>query len=256
MWSLDEILRKLEETKSYCYDKDNQIVLTKEQIGECISTNFEDAIEFYESNQLLETFEKVDAEIANKIKEYRNTYSTSEEVIFRLQYDFNPGLLFSYKEFVFRDIKQLGDAILNKDIEIDAVEEILKLKLISYYLRIKKIDTIDEKMFDAILLAEDYVSRSKEVAYYLLGYILGDIKYYKYGKQKFESVIDLYAYLSKKKKIGIFSKVVEKDPIFFAWLFYLGNKSIVDQWNNIVEDTEEKEKTFKEERTENETTKV
>ena len=37
VWGLDEVLRKLEQTKQYSFDPKNKIVLTKEQVGEIVA---------------------------------------------------------------------------------------------------------------------------------------------------------------------------------------------------------------------------
>lgn len=242
VWTLDEVLRKLEQTKQYSFDPKNKIVLTKEQVGEIVATNFEDAIDFYESNQILETFEKFDIPLSKKIRGYQRAKLSATEAVFRIQYDLNPNLLFSYKDLVYKDIAQFGNAILDKTVEEALVLEVLYSRLASYYLETKKINVVDEKMYEYTKLAEDYLKTDKMRAYFLLGYTLSQRKYYIYNKIKFDAVIDLYTYLSKYKKLAVFSDLVENDPMFFGWLFYQGYKTIVEQWQKDVAEAERLEK--------------
>lgn len=234
VWGLDEVLRKLEQTKQYSFDPKNKIVLTKEQVGEIVATNFDDAIDFYQSNQLLETFEKFDVAISKRIRGYQKAKLTPTEAVFRVQYDLNPNLLFSYKDLVYKDLAQFGNAILNQEIETNILEEVLTYKLASYYLEVKKINLVDEKMYEYTKLAEDYLKVDKLRACYLLGYALSQTKSYVFNKNKFDSVIELYTYLSKYKKLQAFSDLVEQDPRFFAWLYYQGYKTLVEQWQKEV----------------------
>lgn len=242
IWTLDEVLRKLEQTKQYSHDPKNKIVLTKEQVGEIIATNFDNAIDAYESNQMLETFEKFDIPLSKKIRSYQKAKLTPIEAVFRVQYDMNPNLLFSYKDIVFKDIAQFGNAILDKDVDEALVYEILYSKLVSYYLEVKKINVVDEKIYEFTKLAEDYLKVDKFRAYYLLGYTLSQRKHYTFNKIKFDSVIDLYTYLSKYKKLQAFSDLINNDPVFFGWLYYQGYKTIVEQWQKDIAEAERLEK--------------
>ena len=242
VWTLDEVLRKLEQTKQYSFDPKNKIVLTKEQVGEIVATNFDDAVDFYDSNQLLETFEKYDIPLSKKIRGYQKAKLSALEAVFRIQYDLNPNLLFSYKDLVFKDIAQFGNAILNKEVPEELVLEVLYSRLTSYYLEVKKINVVDEKMYEYTRLAEDYLKVDKMRAYYLLGYTLSQRKYYTYNRTKFDSVIDLYTYLSKYKKLTMFADLVDKDPMFFGWLYYQGYKNMIEAWQKDIAEAERLEK--------------
>jgi hypothetical protein len=242
VWNLEKVLAKLEQTKQYSFDPKNKIVITKEQVGEIVATNFDDAIDFYESNQLLETFEKFDIPLSKKIRSYQKAKLTSIEAVFRIQYDLNPNLLFSYKDLVFKDLAQFGNAILDNAIEQELVFEVINSKLVSHYLDVKKINLVDEKMYEYVKLAEDYFKVDKIRAYYLMGFAISQRKYYLYNKNKFDSVIDLYTYLSKYKKLVAFSEIMENDALFFSWLFYQGYKNIVEKWQKDIKEAERLEK--------------
>jgi hypothetical protein len=242
VWNLEKVLAKLEQTKQYSFDPKNKIVITKEQVGEIVATNFDDAVDFYESNQLLETFEKFDLPLAKKIRSYQKAKLTSIEAVFKIQYDLNPNLLFSYKDLVFKDLAQFGNAILDNQVDQELVLEVISSKLISHYLDVKKINLIDEKMYESVLLAQDYVKVDRMRAYFLMGYAISQRRYYLYNKNKFDAVIDLYSYLSKYKKLVSFADIMESDPVFFSWLYNQGYKNIVEAWQKSVKEAERLEK--------------
>lgn len=242
VWNLEKVLAKLEQTKKYSFDPKNKIVITKEQVGEIVATNFDDAIDFYESNQLLETFEKFDIPLAKKIRSYQKAKLTSIEAVFKIQYDLNPNLLFSYKDLVFKDLAQFGNQILDGEVDKESVLEVINSKLITHYLEVKKINLIDEKMYEYASLAEAYYKVDQMRAYYLMGYAISQRKYYMYNKNNFDSVIDLYSYLSKYKKLVVFADFIESDPKFFGWLYYQGYKNIVEKWQKEIKEAERLEK--------------
>jgi hypothetical protein len=70
MWSLKEILEKLETQRSYVIDPNAKIILTQEQLGEALSSNFEDAMEVLTDGSLLRALQAVDEPMADKLINY------------------------------------------------------------------------------------------------------------------------------------------------------------------------------------------
>ncbi len=234
MQSIKEILNLLKETKHYLVDTENKVVLSREQIGETISANYTEAVEALESSLFMDAFEAGDADMAQKLHTIEGKYSKSEQILFHLQYELNPNLPFSYREIIYRDVKTMGETILKGKAEREVILEAMKLKMFSFYARYKQLDQARSDIIELVEFAENYIYKSVDIAYYLLGYYLSDRKYYKYDGHKFVSVVTLYTYLTEKKRLKSFSNTADDDILFIAWIYALGNYAIYEKWSSEV----------------------
>jgi len=234
MNSVKEILLKLKELGGYVIDTNQKLVITREQLGETISTNYEDAVEALEEGLFLDAFEVADPGMNDILKAIEGKYADANQVIFYLQYELNPNLPFTYKEILYRDVATLGQAILNDKGEKETILEAIKFKLFSFYAKFKQLDLVRTNIIDIIDYAENYYEKNKDTAYVLLGYCLSDRKYYKYDNKKFLSVVTFYTYLTDKKKLTRFSNEMDKDILFTCWLYSLGHAETYERWLETV----------------------
>jgi hypothetical protein len=234
MKKLHDVLQQLKETGHYLIDTENKQVLTREQIGEMISNDYIEAVECLEDNSFMETFQVADQPMADLLQTLESKYEKPEQILFYLQYELSPNLPFSYREIVYRDVQSMGNAILTDKAEKETILEAMKLKMFSFYARYKELDAAKEKIVEQIDFAENYIIKHQDIAYYLLGYILADRNYYKYGRRKFKSLVVFYSYLVEKKKLLSFSKRIDDDLLFMAWLYYLGHAEIIEKWKEEV----------------------
>ena len=239
MLTLKEVLIELKEKKSYELNLKELIVLTKEQIGEMISADFDQALACLEDGTMEAAFEAADSEVAAALYQLKKDVGSPLNVVFHLQYILNPKLQFSYKDNVYRDIVTLGEKILNGKAEKEDIIEAMSSHLVSHYLKVKGLDKEDEARVNGVIYCENYLGYDKEVAYMLLGYYLCGRKFYRYQGRKFLTVATLYDYLMAKHTFGRFSKGIGENILFKAWLYYLGHNTIVEKWNDLVIELDE-----------------
>jgi hypothetical protein len=236
MLTLHEVLHLLREKKSYEIDLKELVVLTKEQLGEMISADFNQSIACLDDGSLELTFQEVDKEVADAIQQMRKQLFAPVTIIFHLQYLLNPKLQFSYKDNVYRDIVSMGEKILDGKVDKQEIIEAMESHLVSHYLAVKEMQKEDPKRVEGVLYSENYLSKDKEVAYMLLGYYLSGRKFYRFQGRKFLSVGTLYDYLMAKQCFNRFAKDIDTNMLFKAWLYYLGYDKIVEKWNELVVD--------------------
>jgi len=235
MKKLNEVLKELADIGHYIIDTENKLVITREQLGEMISNDYNEAIACLDSDLFLEAFSKADKPMLAVLQDLQARYDQSERILFHLQYELNSNLQFSYRDIIYRDVKSMGEAILNDKAEKAVIMEAMRYKMISFYARFKHLDEARIDIINRLDFAENYMEKDPEIAYLLVGHLLTDKAYYQYNGKKFKSIITLYSYLKESKKFMAFSKTMENDVHFKAWLFYLGFADTYDKWQERVE---------------------
>lgn len=236
MKKLNEVLKELKEIGHYIIDTENKIVITREQLGEMISSDYDEAIECLDNDLFLEAFMVADKPMLTVLQDLQARFDQSERILFHLQYELAPNLQFSYRDVIYRDVASLGNAILEDKAEKAVIMEAMRYKMISFYARYKKLDEARVDIVNRLDFAENYMEKDPEIAYLLVGHLLTDRVYYIYNGRKFKSIITLYSYLSDKKKMMAFSKTMEDDVRFKAWLFYLGFADTYDKWKQRIKE--------------------
>lgn len=236
---LYDVLAKLTEAKKYSIDVEENVVLTKEQLGEMISSDYSVSVEALENGKLLKAFEAADKQVANLIKDYKKQGLKEEVIIFNLQYVLNPDLPFSYKEAIYRSVEKLGEAIWESKEINEEVKEAISLGLVSKYIKYKKLDAAKEDLLKQVKYAEDYFKTNEEVSYYLTGLYLYNKPSYKYGGRHFKDFGVFYNYLMKQRKMIDFAEKFEEDGRFVSWIYYLGKGDVIVAWKKEMQRIEE-----------------
>lgn len=236
MLTLKEVLLTLREKQSYELNLKELVVLTKEQLGEMISADFEQALACLEDGALEAAFQAADPVTAAALADLKKQFLSPVDIIFHLQYILNPKLQFSYKDNVYRDIVTLGEKILNGKAEKEDIMNAMASGLVSHYLLVKGVDKEEQDIVDGVRYCEEYLKKDKEIAYMLLGYYLSGRKYYRYHGRKFLTITTFYDYLMAKQVFNRFAKEISGNVLFLTWLYYLGHEAIVEKWNELVTD--------------------
>lgn len=236
MLKLKEVLALIEEKKTFAIDPENKVVLTKQQLGEMIGINFEESIECLKDGSIERALKAVNGEPYYAFLDIVGKYDDPYVVIFHLQYELAPRLSFNYRDVTYRTIDQLGNAIYNRKANRKIIVEAMKKHLFSEYLALRNFEEKFSYMVEGVAFAEEYVTVDENIAYDLLSQHLSLRKWYKFKGRKFYSVPALYEFLSKKHLFNKFSKTMEQDTLFFAWLFYLGNYELVVKWKKRVDE--------------------
>ena len=236
METLEVMLKALNEKGAYYIDPENKIVLSREHLGETLAGNHEASILALEDKSLVDTLRVVDNEAFLFVTDLTSKNMDSSLVIFYLQYFLNNKLPFAYKEYVFKDIKTIGQLLFDDKISSEIMNDIIGHKLISYYLHVLGIDEVNKHLYEAVKLAEDNDDFDDLVRYHLIAYALCQKDNYEYGSHKFYSIEDFYSYLLGHRKMLRFSKTFDKDYNFMAWLLYNGKYDICKNWLDKVDE--------------------
>ncbi len=223
----NELIKKINKAKSYQVDGEK---LTKKSFGEFISINYDEAVESLMAKELTKalSFDKKALAILN------NKDLSPSRAVFNLQYYYNKELPFSFKGYVFANLLSLGDAYFNDTLDEDEISEILANHLVSDYVAIKGNGKMSKKTLNAISLAENLVANNKKAAAALLAYVLGNKKTYTYNKKEFATLEELYNYLSDSYDFKAFADRYDNDKYLMGWLYYLGNKDLIEKYNELI----------------------
>ena len=236
METLELMLKALNEKGAYYIDPQNKIVLSREHLGETIAGNHEASILALEDKSLIDTLKVVDNEAFQFVTDLVNKNTDSALIIFYLQYFLNKSLPFAYKEYVFKDLKTIGQLLFDDKISPEIMNDIIEHKLISYYLRVLGIDNVDEKVYNGVILAEEAVQYEDLIRYHLIAYALCQKDSYEYGGHKFYTIESFYNYLLGHRKLTRFSKTFDTDYTFMAWLLYNGKNDVCLKWQDKVKE--------------------
>ena len=162
MLTLKEVLITLRDKKNYEVNLKGLVVLTREQIGEMMSADFNQAIGCLEEGIIESAFAQADTEVASSIAGLKRQLVAPVDIIFHLQYILNPKLQFSYKDNVYRDVVTMGEKILNDRTDKEDILEAMASGLVSHYLSVKEMEKEDPKMVEGVKYCENYISKNPE----------------------------------------------------------------------------------------------
>lgn len=233
MLKIRTILKEFENGKIGIFPLENK-VNTYGQLGEAILGDFEEAVECLKEKLFSSTFQQINRDIYNLCLQYED-FDNPYVAVFELQYLFNQTLFFTYKELIYKELKFFGKSILfSKEENKSLILETIERGILSTYLKLKKIDEVYIDLYQGILKVENLYKEKSEIAYYLAGYYLSGITYFKFGNKKFYSVDHLYSYLMSKGKMKKFSEFMVNNDRFFAWLYLLKKDNEYTMWMNLV----------------------
>ncbi len=234
VYKLKEVLHLIEKNKTFAIDPENKIVLTKQQLGEMISADYEVAVKYVQNGKLESALRATESDAYDAYLDCASKYSDPNVLLFHFQYALAPRLPFSYREEIYKTIDKVGFAMYKRQANRERIVEAMKNHLFSDYLATKNFNENFSNLVSGVQFAENYVTVDENIAYDLLSAYLQVRDWYKYDGKKFYDVHSLYAYLANHRLLNKFSKTMESDSLFFAWLFYLGNFDLVLAWKKKV----------------------
>lgn len=231
METIYDMLKTLSEKGSYFIDSDNNTAITKEHLGETLASNYEAAVIAITDGSLLETLNIVDKENAEFIVKLEEEKVKPSLILFYLQYRLNKKLPFTYKEFVFKDLKTFGQMLFDNKVDKELLEDMLRYNLLSHYLKVIGANETSAKLFKLVTMAESFDIEANQIRIRLIAMAILDYDTYTYAGKKFTTVEDFYDYLIDSRKMVRFSKTFKDDYYFMAWLLYLGKYEIIKKWS-------------------------
>lgn len=175
-----------------------------------------------------------------KINELRKSETDNDVFVFKIQYIFNPLMELKFRNYHFSSLKSLGNMILNGNPKIDVyISDLIKNRLLSYYLQIQGYDTLKTKLYKKVLKIEDDFTKNPARAYFKTGFLLAETKKMVYRRRWYDNVSSFFQEVLKPDKINDFADSFEKSQYVFAWLELLGYKNVVEKYESIIAVTQE-----------------
>jgi hypothetical protein len=236
MLKLRDVLKLITEYKAFAIDPENKVVLTKQQLGEMIANDYDEAVACLKDGTLDEALAAASEDFYCIFVDLKGKYHDPYELIFQLQYELAPRLPFIYRDLSYRTIDKVGKAIYKRSANRTQILEAMKLHLFSSYLQKRNFSEKFGDMISGVIFAENYAHVDENIAYDLLSAHLSLRDYYKFGGRKFYTIESLFLFLTKKGKLNKFAKNIDSDSGFFAWLYFLGKAEEVAQWKKKVDE--------------------
>ena len=134
----------------------------------------------------------------------------------------------------------MGKRILNGAPRIDIyIQELIKYKLISYYMRIQGLDKLEPGFYKKIIDLEESFSYNEIRTYFKMGFILSKSKEIVYRRRKYSDVKAFFDVILSPAIITSFASDFEKDQYLFAWLEILGYEKELIKFDAIISSVEE-----------------
>ena len=234
MLKLREVLKLITEYKAFAIDPENKVVLTKQQLGEMIANDYDEAVACLKDGALDEALVSASGDFYYTYVDLKGKYQDPYELIFQVQYELAPRLPFIYRDLSYRTVDKLGKSISRRVANRTQVLEAMKLHLFSSYLAKRNFNEKFGNLVSGVIFAENYAYIDENIAYDLLSAHLSLRDYYKFNGKKFYTIESLYLYLTKKGLLKKFAKNIDSDSVFFAWIYFLGKAEDVALWKKKI----------------------
>lgn len=192
------------------------------------------------SRKFLLMLKKENEAMYNSIIELRKSETQEGAFIFKVQYVFCPLMELKYYKGKYFTLEELGKRILNGAPRIDIyIQELIKYKLISYYMKIQGLDKLEPGFYKKIIDLEESFSYNEIRTYFKMGFILSKSKEIVYRRRKYIDVKAFFDVILSPAIITSFASDFEKDQYLFAWLEILGYEKELIKFDAIISSVEE-----------------
>ncbi len=205
---------------------------------------FDETFKLVNTAKFMKLLKQVDKELYEKVNILRKEEINADSFVFKLQYIINPLMELKFNGYSFKKINSLGLKILYGSPKIDIyIYDLIKNKLLSYYLRVQGFDKLNPNFYQKIVSLEIEFENSPKKAYFKIGFILAQTQKIVYRRRWYDSIESFFNEILKPNEINDFSETFEKSEYVFAWLELLGKDNILRKYESIVstmQDWEEK----------------
>ena len=192
------------------------------------------------SRKFLLMLKKENEAMYNSIIELRKSETQEGAFIFKVQYVFCPLMELKYYKGKYFTPEELGKRILNGAPRIDIyIQELIKYKLISYYMKLQGLDELEPGFYKKIIDLEESFSYNEIRTYFKMGFILSKSKEIVYRRRKYSDVKAFFDVILSPAIITSFASDFEKDQYLFAWLEILGYEKELIKFDAIISSVEE-----------------
>lgn len=210
-----------------------------EEFGRNIYKYYDEAYKLINTTKFLALLKKENQELYEAIIKLRKEESNEDVFTFKVQYLFCPLMELKFRTYRFNSLKILGRKILLGAPKIDIyIQEVIKHKLISYYLKLQGYDVLEKKLYEEVLEVEKEYEDNPNRCYFKMGFVLAQTRKIVYRRRWYDNTASFFEEVLKPTTIHVFSQDFEKNQYIFAWLELLGYKDKINKYISLVETTE------------------
>lgn len=205
------------------------------EFGENIYRYFDEAYYLINTEKFLTLLKKENEKVFNEIVALRKEEIDEDSFTFKVQYLFCPLTELKYRTYKFKTLKEFGNKILYGAPKIDIyIYDMIKNKLLSYYLKLHKYNELEEKIFNKVIEIENEFEVNPNRAYFKMGFALAETRKIVYRRRWYDSVSSFFAEILKPAEINDFKENFEASQYLFAWLEILGYANELNNYQTIV----------------------
>ncbi len=195
------------------------------------------------SRKFLKILKNEDEEKFNELLKINHMYRDVNAFLFYAQYLFCPHMELKFHRHKFDSLKELGEFIIYNGPEIDIyTKDLLKLNLLSKYMRDQGLDKKTPKIYDRVIELERMSIQNENRAYFLLGFSLSECDKIIYDKKEFDSVKEFFKTMTSDYYLYKFSSSLETNQYVYSWLIVKGYEDVVTKYRGLIDTIEEMEK--------------
>lgn len=211
-----------------------------EEFGTNIYRFFDEAFKLINTSKFLNLLKNENHKFYEGIMMLRSEETDNDAFIFKVQYLFCPLMELKFRTYKFSSLKSLGNKILNGNPKVDIyILDLIKNKLLSYYLKIQGYDKLNSKLFKRVEKIEEEYILNPNRAYFKIGFVLAETQKIVYRRRWYDNLSSFIQEILKPTEIHDFCESFEKSQYLFAWLEILGYENVIDKYQSIVSVTQE-----------------
>lgn len=218
----------------------DHIYTTFEEFAQNIYLYYDEAFHLINTKKFLVLLKKYDIEKYNEIIKLRKEEKDNDAFIFKVQYVFNPLMELRFRTYKFKSLQELGKKILLASPKIDIYTlELIKNKLISYYMILQGLNKLEPTLFEKVKEIEEKFEENAYLYYFKMGFLLDRNQKIVYRRKWYDNISDLFDEILKPTQITDFAESFESSQYLFAWLSILGKDNVINKYKSIVSTLEE-----------------
>lgn len=219
--------------------KDEEFLSLKE-FGSKIYLYPEESFALINSKKFLLIIKKMDEKMYEEIIKLRESETSKEVFLFKIQYLFAPVLPLQYYGVKYEDYEKIGRRIINGAPLIDIyMKDFLKYGLLSYYMRHVGDDKKHKDLYELILRLEHEFPLNENRAYFKLGFYLDKRNEIVYRRRGYKDVKSFLEMILSETMISDFAKDFEKNQYLQAYLEINDYQKELREFESIVSSVQE-----------------
>ena len=214
--------------------------LTLKDFGNKIYLHPEESFALINTKKFLLVLKKSDLKLYEEVNRLRESETSKEVFLFKIQYLFAPILPLQYYGVRYENYEHIGRRIINGAPRIDIyMKDFLKYGLLSYYMKHVGDDKTHKDLYEEVLRLEHEFLINENRAYFKLGFYLDKRKEIIYRRRGYKDVKSFLEMILNPTMIVDFAKDFELNQYLQAYLEINNYQKELREFEAIVSSVEE-----------------